>query len=345
MTRQPTHPGSRRGGFEPPAPKPYDFVPFAPRVDKSRPPGHEGFHVDGHLSGRLEYELVTRSHVHVSSGNYALSEDLGLEPGEVLRSCYRVTVDGRATPAVPGSSLKGAIRAIAEAVSPSCIGVTRVNWRQLPQALSRSCPDRRRPDEYCPACAIFGAMGRLARVSFSDALLVEGETALYRLPALYRPRERQARRAYLDRSGNFKGRKFYYHGRRVDHEGARFEVIVEGSRLAGVLDFTGLKQAELGLVLFALGLDGSFRPMLGGGKPVCLGAAEFVPRSLVLVAEGSFTDYDAGDEMLTGAALADFVREQIEQATARKLILGPQRDELRRILDPDNPRLAPTGMY
>ncbi len=345
MTRRSTRPGGRRGGFEAPAPKPYDFVPFASRMDRARPPGHEGFHLDGHLSGRLEYELMARSHVHVSSGNYALSEDLGLEPGEVIRSCYRVTVDGRSTPAVPGSSLKGAIRAIAEAVSPSCVRVTRVNWRQLPRALSRSCPDRRQPDEYCPACAIFGAMSRLGRVSFGDALLVEGKTALYRLPALYRPRERQARRAYLDQQGNFKGRKFYFHGRRADHEGARFEVIVEGSRLAGALDFTGLKPAELGLVLFALGLDGSFRPMLGGGKPVCLGAVELVPRSLALVTGESFTDYDSGDRILAGTTLDDFVRGHIEEATVRKVILGPQRDRLRQILDPDNPRLAPTGMY
>lgn len=343
MTRRRSRSGDQ--GFKPLAPKPYDFVPFVPRVDKARPPGHEGFHLDGHLSGRLEYELVARSHVHVSSGNYALSEDLGFEPGEVIRSCYRVTQDARSIPAMPGSSLKGAIRAIAEAVSPSCISVTRVDWRQLPQALSRPCPDRRRPDEYCPACAIFGAMSRLGRVSMGDALLVEGETALYRLPALYRPRDRQARQIYLDRLGNFKGRKFYFHGRQVDHEGARFEVIDEGGRLAGALNFSGLKPAELGLVLFALGLDGSFQPMLGGGKPVCLGRVEFVPRSLALVTEESFTNYDTGDEMLTGAALAGFVREQIEEATARKLILGPQRDELRRILDPDNPRLTPTGMY
>jgi hypothetical protein len=343
MTKR--RPRSGDQGFEAPAPKPYDFVPFAPRLDRARPPGHEGFHLDGHLSGRLEYELVAHSHVHVSSGNYALSEDLGFEPGEVIRSCYRVTVNGRPTPAVPGSSLKGAIRAIAEAVSPSCISVTRVNWRQLPQALSRSCPDRRRPDEYCPACAIFGAMGRLGRISMGDALLVQGETALYRLPALYRPRERQARQAYLDRQGNFKGRKFYFHGRRVDHEGARFEVIDEGSRLVGALDFTGLKPAELGLVLFALGLDGSFQPMLGGGKPVCLGRVEVVPRGLALATEASFIDYDAGDQVLAGAGLDDFVREQIEEATTRGLILSPQRKQLRRILDPDNPRPAPTGMY
>lgn len=336
---------SRRGRrFEPTAPKPFDFVPFVSRVERERVPGHDRFHLDGYFSGQLDYELMARSHIFVSSGNYALSEDIGFAPGEVIRSCYRVTVDGQSVPAIPGSSFKGAVRAIAEAVSKSCIGVTRVRREMLPgpKALARTC----RPPNLCPACAIFGAMGRLGRVSFNDALLTKGKTTLYRIPALYRPRPVQARRVYLDRKGKYKGRKFYFHGQKVeDPKGGRAEVIAEGSKLTGRLDFTNLGPDELGLVFFALGLDGSFRPMLGGGKPVCLGAIEVMPRSLALTIGESFTDYDAEARVLEGEELVAFIQKQIEGAIANGYILTEQRDRLREVLDPDNPRLAPLKAY
>jgi hypothetical protein len=338
-------PYRRRQDFEPPAPKPFDFVPLSSQVKREKQvPGHEKFVLaDQVFSGQLRYQLVAHSHLFVSSGQYALGEDVGFEAGQVIRSCYRVTVGGQSIPAIPGASLKGMARAIVEAVTASCISITRVDRRSLPNPeAARLC----RPEALCPACALFGTMSRLARLSFGDARLAQGNTMLYRLPPLYRPRAEQSPRTYKDSQRQFKGRKFYFHGQKVEHtQGARVEVIPETSMLAGSLDFESLKAEELGLLFFALGLDGSFRPMLGGGKPVCLGTLEFQPTTLELVTANDFVTYDAVGRTLEGDELSAFVQQRIEGAMQSGLIVARQQDALRKILDPDNTRPAPTGLY
>jgi hypothetical protein len=309
-------------------------------VKRGRAPGHERFLVEGHHTGRLTYSLRTLKPVHVSSGIYALTEDVKRDKGGVIRDHYRVTnAYGERQPAVPGSSLKGAARAVVEAVTCSCVVVTRVDRAKLPRE-SRACG----PEALCPACALFGAQSRFGRVSFSDAVMRLAEMSVRRVAALYGPRPWQARRTYLDAHGNFLGRKFYFHGRPMDDPaGQQIEVIPEGRQLDGSLDFHSLTAAELGLLFFALGLDGSFRPMLGGGKPLALGAVEYRPLSIDMVTAASWTDYEAGDARLEMEALDSFIRDRL--ADAQALILPKQRDRLRAILNPANTREAPRGVY
>lgn len=332
--------GQRRNGDRRPEfPKPFDFVPFAEKVDRHARPGHESFHSEGHLSGRLVYELEVMGMVHVSSGSYALTEDLGMKPGGVVRDCYRVKHKGELLPAIPGSSLKGASRAVVEAVTASCIGVTRVNRRDLPKSLSGSC----RPPTLCPACGLYGAMSRLGRVSFGDAVFVNGKTGIYQLPSLYRPRPQQGL-SYRDRARQFKGRKFYYHGRLKRHQGGvPVEVLAAPTRLEGFVDFTGLGPAELGLLFFGLGLDRSFQIALGAGKPVAMGRVVVHPQELQLWTPEAFTEYETGEQVLTGDKLNEAIKEYVTQAGS--LLLERQVHKLREILDPDNIREAPTGVY
>ena len=325
-----------RQRYEPEFPKPFDFVDFAGNVDKSQRPGHEAFHG---LAGELAYTLTVQTPLHISSGNYALTEDLGLQAKNVVRDLYKVTVNGQKVPAVPGSTLKGAARAVVEAVTASCIGVTRVSRRELPREASRSC----RPPQLCPACGLFGAMNRQSRLTFSDAVFTSGDAAIARMPAMYRPRPGQGR-AYRDRVQQFKGRKFYYHGKPQPHrEGTYIEVLKPGTVLHGRITFTGLDEAELGLLLFALGLDNSFQLALGGGKPVAMGRVVVTAVSLTLRQAGSFVNFDGGDEVKEVEALTEAVAGYIQQAES--LILADQRKQVQDILDPTNERPAPTGVY
>jgi CRISPR/Cas system CSM-associated protein Csm3 (group 7 of RAMP superfamily) len=330
--------GQRRP-FVPEFPKPFDFVPFTDQVERRARPGHDSFQVDRYLSGRLLYEIEVQTLLHVSSGNYALTEDLGLPARNVVRDLYKVRVKGQELPAIPGSTLKGATRAVVEAVTASCLGVTRVDRRDLPGKVSRSCS----PPDLCPACGLYGAMSRLGRLSFSDALFVRGDATIARMPALFRPRPGQGH-AYRDQAGRFIGRKFYFHGLPQAHkEGHYVEVMKPGTVLQGNVEFSRLAEPELGLLFFALGLDGSFQLMLGGGKPVAMGRVAFTPIELRLRQTASFTEYETGDGVLAGKPLAQAIADYIRQA--EDLILAAQRDSLRQILDPANQRVAPTGVY
>lgn len=326
---------------KPEFPKPFDFVPFANQRRRDAAPGHDAFR---HLSGRLEYDLVVVGFLHVSSGTYALPDEVGLQGGSPLRDHYRVTADGETTIAVPGSTLKGSARAVVEAVTASCIVSTRQRRDRLPDDLTPAC---RPPAKLCPACALFGAMSRLGRVRFGDALLTTGGAALYAMPPLFRPL-RQESRYYFAADGKFRGRKFYYHGKLQRHvQGMPVEVITPRSRLSGWVAFDSLSEAELGLLLFGLGLDGSFHPLLGAGKPVAMGHARPEATALTIYQDASLLRATPADERLTGEALVAAIAGYLAAAEAgpEPLILAPQRDELRRILDPNNPRPAPTGTY
>lgn len=327
-------------------PKPFDFVPFARRRQPHPPPGHDSFRG---LSGRLEYDLIVGTPLHVSSGTYALAKDAGFEGTGIMRDHYRVTVDGKRTPAIPGSTLKGSARAIVEAVTASCVRVVKPERRPdvphgIPRAL-RACV----PPDLCPACALFGAMSQLGRVRFADAVLVEGDRKIYFLPQLFRPRPRDEEGyltpLYTDDDKHFYGRKFYYHGKIEPYPagGAPIEILRPRARLSGAVAFESLSEAELGLLLFGLGLDHSFRPSLGAGKPLALGRVRPQATRLTLYQRDSFLSIEPADEEWVGDALIARLEQAVVAADA--LILDDQREELRRILDPRNQRPAPTGMY
>lgn len=324
-------------------PKPYDFVPFPPQVKRDATVGHEKFYQDDHHhSGRLSYRLRALSHIFVASGAYALGEDIGFPNEGVVRGSYRVG----GAPAIPGSTLKGMVRSIVEAVTASCITITRVNRRQLPGGddLTRGCT----PDKACPACSMFGRLGRMSKVSFSDALLTEeGSTGLYQLPALYSPRAdwRRTPPVYLGPGQKLRGRKFYYHSKpRPDPRAASVEAIAIRSELEANLDFENLTDDELGALLFALGLDNSFAPKLGGGKPVGLGSVQFLATELEQLEVSSFVQAERTVRYM-GSELGDFVRGMIQGAQESGYILSKQAEELRRILNPRTEREAPVGMY
>lgn len=309
------------------APKPYDFVPIAtPR--KKKTVGHERIRGEGYVTGRLTYRLRVLTPVFVASGTYALGEDLGYDE-PVVRSCYRIND----VPAIPGSSLKGVVRSIAEAISPSCVTTTRLD-RRIPHQPRRR--DECTPEQACPACSIFGRMGRMSKVFFGDARLARGGTRLYRLPALYAPRahqKRAARRWYENDAGEYKGRKFYYHGQPTeDTRRSPVEVIPKGSFLIGAIDFENLTAAELGLLFFALGLDGSIALKLGGGKPVCLGSLRVEPGEIELVQADHFLQAEPAVTNLDGEDLVTHLGEKMQTALQTGILLVEQAQKLREIL-------------
>lgn len=241
------------------APAPFEFVSLPQRTSKNKPVGHERWNEDG-FTGRLWCELETLSPLHIGSGLFTLAD--GEVRKEFARSGGKVII--------PGSSLKGTFRSIAEAISESCVSKTKSEIRRsLPGGVRQECSDA---SNVCVCCRIFGAMGYIGRVGFSDAILEDGTLGRYSAPALHSPRPDA--KNYRERGSNlYKGRKFYYHGQ-LAQRNEPWEVIEAGATLRFSVDMENLTSSELCLLLTSMGIIGRLIPKLGGGKPVCLGSVK-----------------------------------------------------------------------
>ncbi len=213
---------------------------------------------------RLEAECLTP--LYVGSG---VPEIVRLrESGRMLVQGFARVPTGEAqVRVVPGSSVKGAVRALVEALTPSC-----------ERTGGDACRDTH---SLCPACALLGAPGWRGLVVFGDLRPVEGQHAVAALRIAQRHSHRDAPR---------RGRRLYR--RRPESPQPREEewllVLDRGSRLQGEVLFAGTTEAELGVVALALGLPPHGPPYLrlGGGKNRGLGAVRLSAQSVEMLELG-----------------------------------------------------------
>lgn len=260
----------------PPAePKPFFWIPVKGKPLRDMAPDHDRSTGD---SGRLNLHLeVVSDYLYVGGGQLELKTIGGRE------QAYYAFARRDGQPIIPGSSLRGAVRAVLEAVSNSCVARRGRNER-VPSSHEPCSGD----GGFCPACRLFGTTRRRGRVHFSDALPVgEVKGEVIKIADLWPSR-------------NARGRKFYRSGRmrRLEPTPARnfrfIEAMSRGSRFALTLHFENVQPAEMGLVLRAMGFDlgdggrvvQAFPIKVGGAKPRCLGAVRFEPTALWLVRPG-----------------------------------------------------------
>ncbi len=265
--------------------KPYDFIGFPNRSpDRAKGAGQDRLQPEL-LSGTLELIMHTLTPVHVGSGYTDFLKAGNQETQAALQASKRVR-DGntlRRRYLIPGSSVKGAVRSIVEAITRSCVRVVQDKYRPyLPQGYS-GCV---RVDQLCPACRLFGAQDYQGHLSFEDAVAPPGSLVLLGVPLLWTPARgvRGLPPRYLDRRDTAKGRKFYFHAKFAQGADAR-ACIKTDAELPLRIHFMNLEEAELGVLLTALGLHPAYRfPIkLGGGKPVGLGTVELEAQSLKLL--------------------------------------------------------------
>ncbi|MFN7016778.1 MAG: hypothetical protein ACK4P5_06400, partial [Fimbriimonadales bacterium] len=141
-------------------------------------------------------------------------------------------------------------------------------------------------DELCLACRLFGAQDYQGHVSFEDAVAPPGSLVLIGTPLLWTPARgtQGLPPRYLNPQGNAKGRKFYSHAKPVQGTDAR-TCIKTGAQLPLRIHFINLSEAEMGVLLTALGLHPKypFPIKLGGGKPVGLGSVKLTLNTLYLL--------------------------------------------------------------
>ena len=353
--------------------KPYDFVPFP----KERPDRKQGAGQDKLnprlLSGTLELTLRTLTPVHVGLGYIDFIKAGNQEYLAALQASKPIREDSttRRRYLIPGSSIKGAVRSIVEAITRSCVRVTRVKTQLIPDEYA-PCDRRKeykRSDgkkELCLACRLFGAQDYQGHVSFEDAVAQEGFAPVVGTPPLWSPlggsedakrykRDGELPQRYLDdTTRKARGRKFYYHRSVPSNEQTRREFdmrmcIKSGAELPLRIHFLNLSEAELGILLTALGLHPKhpFPIKLGGGKPVGLGSVQVVCQRITLL-QGADAFKATGRlgqaKTLAGDDLSDFLTQCADAANT--LIDGDALGELKTILDEAGLReTAPADPY
>jgi CRISPR/Cas system CSM-associated protein Csm3 (group 7 of RAMP superfamily) len=328
--------------------KPYDFVPFP----KERPDRKQGAGQDKLnprlLSGTLELTLHTLTPVHVGLGysDFIKAGDreylAALQASKPVREADAV----RRRYLIPGSSIKGAVRSIVEAITRSCIRITQGRHRPyIPQGYG-GCMS---VNDLCIACRLFGAQDYQGHVSFEDAVAPKGSLVLLGTPLLWTPARggRGLPPRYLERD-RAKGRKFYRHARPPSGVDPR-ACIKSGAELPLRIHFLNLSEAELGVLLTALGLHPShpFPIKLGGGKPVGLGSVQIILNRVTLL-QGTDALKATGRlgqaRTLEGSDLNAFI-ERCANA-ANTLIDNDALGELKTILDEAGLReTAPADPY
>lgn len=235
------------------------------------------------LSGTIGLGVTTVDPIHIGAGGDAF---LQMREGAVVARAM-LRFNGR--PVIPGSSLKGSIRSLAEVLAGGC-------------GLDSQCKG-------CITCSLFGHANNnqpfAARVGFDDAVpapVRDGSEpapeGLSRLPVAWAPRLSRGRRIYKVPTSTPNGPVPY-------------EVVAPGALFVTRMRIVNLSEAELGLVALCLGMDGTFAPRIGGGKFAGMGRVTFTPTGASLRRGYA----SPRPERLRADAAADLLKKAMGQST------------------------------
>ncbi|GBD36203.1 hypothetical protein HRbin36_01324 [bacterium HR36] len=251
------------------SPKPFLWIPVPQQAPRKQAP--VGLEVFRNLTGRLDLSLVVESaYFYVGSGAYEYKAGARPNEPEVWHTFARR--EGQLC--IPGTSLKGAIRAFVELLSNSC--VSQAGRQEFVPMSHKQCPES--AGEICVACSLFGRTGWRGRIHFADATpAAEVRTQIVKINELWAPRRTQGRKFY---SGN----QYKPLSNLQPERNHRFvEAVTKGGRFNTAIFFENVRAEELGLVCCALGWDvgdkgtlvTAYYPKIGGAKPRCFGMVRF----------------------------------------------------------------------
>ncbi|MFK0735102.1 MAG: RAMP superfamily CRISPR-associated protein [Gloeotrichia echinulata GP01] len=325
--------------------KPYEFVSFpSERPNLQRPAGHHKYLSD-RLHGSLYLTLKVQTSLHVSTGVVVMGSDIGNNRIPLIKTMVQA-VDQKLS--IQGSSLKGCIRSVYEAITNSTLAVITSKYREKIPTERLPCPNK---EQLCPASRVFGALDWQGLLDFNDAKCESMGFATGFMPSLYRPRPDE-RIAYFIR-GKVAGRKFYYNTNRAIDKGQNAGIPVQQAgreyTFKTQLHFKNLTAEELGTLFIVLGQDPKYPLALkvGGGKPIGMGTMtvkiDKIDQPQNLKQRYSSYSLNQSDELI-GEKLQQFIQKNI-QAGHSRLIQKQQLEELAAILRYPTDREPPYGMY
>ncbi|MDY6804595.1 MAG: RAMP superfamily CRISPR-associated protein [Cyanobacteriota bacterium] len=328
------------------APKPYKLVSFPKNNPQLKKPQGQDKFFPNRLHGRLCLNLTVETALHISTGVVMLGSDIGHKNIPLIKTMMTSTGEQLT---IPGSSLKGMVRSVYEAITNSTLGAITHKYEKQNYYPKNRLPPRtknhKKDMKLCPAGRIFGAMDWQGLIQFTDAKCEKVEFEVGFMPSLYSPRPS----AYLDDQKKAKGRKFYYHASREaaasKNKGLQIQRAINSYEFSTEIRFSNLSKQEFGAFLIALGLDSKypFALKIGAGKPVGMGTMkiELETGELWRSGEERYGDYGAEPDLMTEAELNKFM----EIARKEKLIELDQLRELAEILKWPTEREPVEGLY
>ncbi len=320
--------------------------------------GHNKYQLTNkRFSGKLYLNLTVVSPVSVNSGITVMGSDLAQQIDTVSAryvaklSLIQSSVQQNHRLIIPGSSLKGVVRSIYEAITRSCLCKTDARREEIPNNYSE-CKDT---SELCPACVIFGAMNWLGLVHFYDAKYDPDndksgfDTGL--IPALFSPKPKAENREtqekiYYDNNNKIRGRKFYPHSYQEDEEVTptiRIQQAELGKRFTTYVNYSNLTKMQLGALLIALGQDPENRLGLkiGSGKAVGMGTMKIDIVKIEQLEINRYLSYNPNNSVLEENTLKQFILDAIQSAKPQTPVTT-NNNQLKKPIKPGNRPLIQT---
>jgi len=304
-------------------PKPFAYVDIPGEgPEKGEYIAHDKFYGEKHLTGKLELELeVISDYLFVGSGNYDLREKDKL----VYYSFFRTNGDL----VIPGTSIKGAVRSVLEAISNSCVSQTRRGEGHF--VTHKRCEFGLEKTNLCPACKLFGTTGYAGRASFFDAHPEKSDIEIVKIHELFPPRINEGKRKF------YQNKKFNPVRNKRQEKNYRFvEAVKKGSKFKSALSFQNIEKRELALLLYAMGIGQDYMIKIGGAKPRCFGTVRFIPTAIKL-----WADPLARVEEKSDRELGDFISDVLGH---RDLIIDDLLRQFREGISKPS-ETCPMGVY
>lgn len=298
---------------------------------------HLAYGTPGYVSGRMRVGMKVLTPLHVGTGELVPTSmlhkrtplRLPTQPRvDLIAAFYRLEDEVM----IPGSSIKGGLRYLYEAVTHSCFAQAN-KWSNrgggnVPSDLT-ACSYRAdtrgggRGSGLCPACLIFGGLGYQGQVRIEPARFAKHAedpyTTVELVPARWTPQVTDIGK-----------RKIYTHELSSKERTEPLEVLPLDSQLEFMLHFTNLTEVELGILLLTMGVNTvqPHYPKFGGGKAFALGAVELEIIDLIEYTTKYYLQYD--DEVPSGTTN---IQPVLETAMQDRDIFSKQNyEEVVRIL-------------
>lgn len=303
--------------------KPYKFVTLSDKVERTEP-RERNVLLEDHFHGKWLLKGKALTDIIIRSGELDIHED----------NIVHDLMKRNGQPFLPGSSVKGVVRSIHEAITYSCIDLPYLfgenyNRNQEYEAISSdNCKD----DAICPTCQLFGYVNRgsigKSLLAFSDFRLttdVEESVTVKKIPNLFRPlREKSAMTIYQDERDRLQ-RKFYTHGTPQAGSGSPQLVIKKGAEFQGEITYFNLDGKDIGALAFSFGIaENPFPIKIGYGKPAYFGSIQFELENVI-----PYETFLFQSRKLT----MEEVLEKAENYGTDDAFISGQKERLREIFD------------